>query len=379
MLAKLGAGFDCASLAEMRDTLALGVGPERIIHANPVKREEAIAFSREHGVTHMTFDSPAELDKIARLFPQASLVLRLHADDSRSLVRLGAKFGCAKADIETLLARAIELRLSVVGVSFHVGSGCMDPTSFSDAIGLARHAFDVAATLGLSLELLDIGGGFPGTPRLGDPACPMPAAAYRAHAAGTSQNPCVTFEQIAQAVNGALDMHFPLALFPALRVIAEPGRYFAQLYSTLVVQIFGRRVLDGVQYLHVDTGVYGALNNLIFDNAAPIPYRLTSLVASPSAAPLTEQAAADVPLMPTTIWGPTCDCMDVIAKLVPLPADLAIGEFLVYFQMGAYGVVAASSFNGMAAPEAVSLQRASTAVCAAPSLSSESDSDVERT
>lgn len=50
----------------------------------------------------------------------------------------------------------------MVGISFHVGSGCMDPPVYAKAIQAARKLFDFAETLGYHFNLLDIGGGFPG-------------------------------------------------------------------------------------------------------------------------------------------------------------------------------------------------------------------------
>lgn len=48
--------------------------------------------------------------------------------------------------------------LQVVGVSFHVGSGCQNVGVYADAIAAAREAFDMAASYGFNMELLDIGG-----------------------------------------------------------------------------------------------------------------------------------------------------------------------------------------------------------------------------
>ena len=51
------------------------------------------------------------------------------------------------------------------------------------------------------------------------------------------------------------------------------------------------------------------------------------------------------PLYQSTVWGPTCDSMDVITKDARLP-ELSIGDWLYYEEMGAYTVAAASRFNG---------------------------------
>lgn len=50
----------------------------------------------------------------------------------------------------------------MVGICFHVGSGCMDPPVFQRAIETCRELFDYAASIGFVFSLLDIGGGFPG-------------------------------------------------------------------------------------------------------------------------------------------------------------------------------------------------------------------------
>lgn len=50
----------------------------------------------------------------------------------------------------------------MIGISFHVGSGCMDPPVYAKAIQAARKLFDFAETVGYHFNILDIGGGFPG-------------------------------------------------------------------------------------------------------------------------------------------------------------------------------------------------------------------------
>lgn len=73
------------------------------------------------------------------------------------------KYGCDPlTEGPRLLDIARSLGLNVVGVSFHVGSGCQDPPVFERAITAARTLFDVGAEMGFNMNVLDIGGGFPG-------------------------------------------------------------------------------------------------------------------------------------------------------------------------------------------------------------------------
>lgn len=91
------------------------------------------------------------------------LVLRIRCDAKVAQCPLGEKFGCdPELEAPVLLNVASKMGLLVVGISFHVGSGCMDSPVYAKAIYTAKKLFDYAETLGYDFTLLDIGGGFPG-------------------------------------------------------------------------------------------------------------------------------------------------------------------------------------------------------------------------
>lgn len=91
------------------------------------------------------------------------LVLRIRCDAKVAQCPLGEKFGCdPEVEAPLLLNVASKMGLHVVGISFHVGSGCMDSPVYAKAIYTAKKLFDYAETLGYYFSLLDIGGGFPG-------------------------------------------------------------------------------------------------------------------------------------------------------------------------------------------------------------------------
>lgn len=91
------------------------------------------------------------------------MVIRIRCDAEDAQCQLGMKFGCDPiTEAPELLRIARSLNIDVVGVSFHVGSGCRDPPVFKRAIAAARDVFDYAETLGYRFDLLDIGGGYPG-------------------------------------------------------------------------------------------------------------------------------------------------------------------------------------------------------------------------
>jgi len=86
------------------------------------------------------------------------------------------------------------------------------------------------------------------------------------------------------------------------------------------------------QFLYyVNDGVYQSFNCIFFDHISPTP--------------LVFDVGDRKTLYKCTIFGPTCDSMDCIAKDIWLP-ELEVGEWLYFKNMGAYTVAAASPFNG---------------------------------
>lgn len=314
LMAKIGTGFDCASQNEIERVLSLGVNPNRIIYAQPCKTKSYLRYAREHGVKQMTFDNADELYKIDKIFPNAELYLRILTDDSASLCRLSAKFGAHLDKVEELLTLARDLGLNVVGVSFHVGSGAGDPSAFRKAVVDARKVFDQADALGFELKTLDVGGGFEDG----------------------------TFETFAGALSEALEDYFP----SNVRVIGEPGRYYVANAFTLATNVIARRdVHDRITgersyMLYLNDGVYGNFSNIIFDHQHPVGQILST--GCTKATP-TEYS----------IWGPTCDGIDLISDRCVLPGVLDVGDWLYFENMGAYTKCSATRFNGFTDDHAV--------------------------
>eukprot|EP00877_Chromochloris_zofingiensis_P000162 jgi/Chrzof1/10146/Cz04g30180.t1 len=319
LLAALGTGFDCASKGEVEMMLKLGVHPSRIIFAHPCKRPCDIRYAREHGVEFTTFDTESELTKIANYNPGFKCVLRIRADDPEARVPLGLKYGANPDEAGKLLATAKRLGLNVVGVSFHVGSACKNLATFSTAIEKAREIFELGTTVGFPMDLLDIGGGFTG----------------RFDEMGN-----VMFGDIATTINSALAANFPQD--SGVRVIAEPGRYFAETSATLMTPVYGQRdrpdANGGVKKDYwITDGLYGSFNCILYDGQNPEYHLLRSPLLPPP---------TDTTTFTSTLWGPTCDSADCVYKDVQLP-QLRNSDWLMFPNAGAYTVAGACDFNGI--------------------------------
>jgi ornithine decarboxylase len=307
-LSSLGVNFDCASENEIKQIIEITQDPSRIIFANPCKMTSQIRYARANDVDLMTFDCEEELYKIRLYHPYSQLILRIAVDDSQSVCKFNKKFGCHLDQIDSLLNIAKALRLNVVGISFHVGSSCGSPKSFYDAIADTRKAYDIAKRMDINIELIDIGGGFPG-------------------------NNDKMFQDIAQNINESIKDNYE-DLKETIQFIAEPGRYFSQRSHTLVLNVIGKKVNQQGEDKHfiyyLNDGLYGSFNCIYFDHYLP------------TILPFNER---DGKVYKSTLFGPTCDSMDTIYDEIMLP-ELSVGDWIYVENFGAYTVAAASSFNG---------------------------------
>lgn len=327
LMANMGLSFDCASQAEISTVMDEGVTSSRIIYANPCKQTSHIKYAASAGVDLMTIDTVSEVEKIKRVFPTASLVIRIFVETSKARCPLGLKFGASNEETERILLRAQELQMNVVGVSFHVGSGCFDASVYGVAIRRSKEVFILAQTYGYFLRILDIGGGFPGD--LHNPSS------------------LELFYQVRDVINSSIELCFSEIEFKNLEIISEPGRFYVSSAFQLccaVTSVKGcHQVSEKADQInspnfnyYINDGVYGSFNCVIFDHYTPDSYLLSPSVSS-----------SDV-CYPSIIWGPTCDSMDKVCEKM-LPA-LKIDDKIVFSDMGAYTMAAGCTFNGFPRP-----------------------------
>jgi ornithine decarboxylase len=319
-LVALGSSFDTASSGEIRQVLEAGAKPAQISFGNTIKKVADIRFAHEVGVDLFAFDSEAELHKIAAAAPGARVFCRILVDGKGALWPLNRKFGCAPEMAADLLMLAPSLGLKPWGVSFHVGSQQLDPTQWGNAIDEAKMIFDRCAAAGVTLRMIDLGGGFPATYGPGVPG----VAAYGA------------------AIRAALTASFGAA---QPEIIIEPGRYMvgdAGVLETEVVLVSQKSYEDERRWVYLDVGRFGGLAEV---EGEAIRYRIRPVAESGTS---TE--------MPVVLAGPTCDSADVLYDKAgyTLPADLACGDRVRIFSTGAYTTTySAVNFNGFAPLKAI--------------------------
>jgi ornithine decarboxylase len=311
LLTELGSCFDVASVAETEMVLAAGCTPDRISYGNTIKKESEIATAHRLGVTLFAIDCEAEVEKVARAAPGSRVICRIHCDGSGSEWPLSRKFGCEPDYATDILELAHKRGLSAYGISFHVGSQQHNIEAWDRALASTASIFRGCAERGITLSMVNLGGGFPAkylrkTPKL---------------------------ESYGKAIFRALRRHFGNAI---PETIIEPGRGLvgnAGVIEAEVVLIAKRSPEDEVRWVYLDIGKFHGLAETI-DESIRYPIRT----------PRDRDEMA-----PCIIAGPTCDSVDVLYEKspYPLPVSLAIGDKVLIEATGAYTSTYSSvGFNG---------------------------------
>jgi ornithine decarboxylase len=310
LLASLGSSFDTASVAEIEMALAAGATPERISFGNTIKKERDIARAHALGVSLYAVDCKAEVEKIARAAPGAKVFCRILCDGAGAEWPLSRKFGCEPAMAVDVLEHAHRQGLTAHGVSFHVGSQQRNTGAWDNALASAAAIFRECAERGISLAMVNLGGGFP-TKYL------KKVPAVKAYGA---------------SIFNGLRKHFGNRI---PETIIEPGRGMvgnAGVIETEVVLVSKKSDADTVRWVYLDIGKFGGLAETM-DESIRYPIK----------------TARGGKLAPCVLAGPTCDSADVLYEKEPylLPVSLEIGDKLLIEGTGAYTATYSSvAFNG---------------------------------
>ena len=313
LLVGLGSCFDTASVAEIEMVLAAGASPERISFGNTIKKERDVARAYALGVRLFAVDCKAEVEKIARAAPGTKVFCRFLFGCAGAEWPLSRKFGCDPEMAVDVLEHAHKLGLEAVGVSFHVGSQQRRTAAWDEALKSASAIFRACAERGISLSMVNLGGGFP-TKYLRD----VPAV-----------------EAYGRSIFRALRKHFGNAI---PETIIEPGRGMvgnAGMIEAEVVLVSNKSAHDHVRWVYLDIGKFGGLAETMGES---IRYPIKTLRDGDEVGPC-------------VLAGPTCDSADVLYEKRPyeLPISLEIGDKVLIEGTGAYtATYAAVAFNGFA-------------------------------
>jgi ornithine decarboxylase len=297
--------FDVASLAEIE--LVARECPKATMHyMHPVKSRESIMLAyHKFGIRSFSLDAQDELVKIQEMTHHAqdlSLFIRLAISGDHAAMSLQGKFGVQGEEAIELMrsARGVAKKL---GICFHVGSQCMDPSDYRTALAKVRALIDEA---GIAVDSIDVGGGFPSIyPDLAPPA----------------------LQGYMDTIRASLGEY---GFAGGMDVYCEPGRALVAESGSVIVKVELRKG----NALYLNDGVYGSL----FDAGYPgfiYPTRAFRPLES-----------FNGELNSFRFFGPTCDSLDAMKGPFTLPSDIREGDWIEIGGLGAYGQTMRTRFNG---------------------------------
>jgi len=304
--------FDVASIPEIE--LVRSIAPEaKLAYMHPVKSRAAISRAyHEFGVRTFALDTHDELQKILQATDNATdlnLIVRMAVATDGAQYALGGKFGVSAEDAPALLLAARQATEELMGVSFHVGSQCMNPYAYRAAMSQVSRALVRA---GVFADVVDVGGGFPSVyPGMNPPDLKLYMDAIHAG-----------FEE--------------MMVHETTELWCEPGRALVAESSSILTKVELRKA----DTLYLNEGSYGSLFDATHSKW-PFPVKLV------------RDAAASEAITPFGFYGPTCDSIDHMPGPFFLPDDVGEGDYIEIGMLGAYGVAMNTRFNGFGDVETV--------------------------
>ena len=302
--------FDIASIKEL-ETVKLLSPDAKCYYMNTVKSREDIKEAYfKYNVKTFSLDAKDELIKIIDSTSGAKdleLFIRLSVSNEHAEIDLSKKFGAPTSEAIGLL-RLTKQYAKKIGLSFHVGSQCMHPISYSKGIS---EIGNVIKKTKIYPDYINVGGGFPSIyPDLK----PQPLNNY-----------------MSEIIKGIKN----LKLEKTTKLLCEPGRALVAESGSTIARVNLRKK----QKLYINDGTYGSL----FDAGAPnliYPSRL-----------ITNGRIISKKMTAFDFYGPTCDSMDYMKGPFVLPNNIKEGDYIELGQLGAYGLTFRTQFNGFYSDE----------------------------
>ena len=297
--------FDIASIKEIEAIKK--INPNAICsYMHTVKSRESINEAYfKYGIKAYSLDTKDELIKIIESTNNAKdleLFIRVAVSNEHAEIDLSKKFGAINSEASALL-RLAKQYAKKIGLSFHVGSQCMHPISYTKGIG---EIGNIIKKTKIIPDVINIGGGFP---TIYPDLIPQSLDNY--------------FKEINEALSN-------LKLKKLPEVICEPGRAIVAESGSTIVRVNLRKK----QKLYINDGTYGTL----FDAGVPnivYPSRI-----------IKNGRFISKKLTAFDFYGPTCDSMDYMKGPFILPNNIKENDYIELGQLGAYGLTFRTEFNG---------------------------------
>ena len=327
LLGGLVDGFDVASAGEMRTALDTGMRPSRISLAGPGKSGAELRSAVAAGVL-VHLESDEEMQRVAAVGELLGITPRVavRVNSDFELKHAGMKmaggarqFGVDAARVPAMLRRLGRLGLEFHGFHLFCGAQNLSAAAICEAQRLCvQLGLELAEFAPSPVRSLNIGGGF------GVPYFP-------------GERP-LDLAAVADGLGATMAMLRRAA--PDTRLILELGRYLVAEAGIYVCRVIERKQSHGQVFLITDGGMHQHL-------AASGNFGQVIRKNFPVAIGNHMQGGARETV---SVVGPLCTPLDLLADRMEL-ARADVGDLVVVFQSGAYGLTASpTAFLGHPLP-----------------------------
>lgn len=312
----IGANVDCSSVNEVKLALHAGFTPGRILYTSNGIAFKEIEEAKNLGV-NINIDSLSNLDKFGEAYGHTYPVgIRLRPNilaGGNLKISTGhdkSKFGIPVDQVEKIVSLVRQHNLFIRGLQIHTGSDIEDADVFMQGVEVL---FDIIPHF-KELEFIDLGGGF--------------KVPYRDSDSETD------IALLAQRVTEAFANH-PNPDNKHLQVWFEPGKFLVSAAGYFVTQVNVLKETSATTFVSVDSG----FNHLI----RPMFYNSFHRIENIS----NDNGSEDL----YSVVGNICET-DTFAWDRKIN-EIREGDFLVFYNAGAYGFEMSSNFNSRLKPAEV--------------------------
>ena len=312
----LGANVDCSSINEVKLALYAGFEPDRVLYTSNGIAFSEIEEAKNLGV-HINIDSLSNLEKFGKKYGHSYPVgIRLRPNilaGGNLKISTGhdkSKFGIPVDRIEKIVSVVQENNLHIRALHIHTGSGIKDVNVFVKGIEVL---FDLISEF-KELEVIDLGGGFKVPYKEGDSETDIPLLAQKVKEA---------FSHLFNATNKHLQVWF------------EPGKFLVSAAGYLVTQVNVLKETSVTTFASVNSGFNHLIRPMFYNSY----HRIENI------------SNEEGPQKKYTIVGNICET-DTFAWEREI-SEIKEGDYLVFYNAGAYGFEMASNFNSRFKPAEV--------------------------
>jgi len=312
----LGCNVDCSSINEVKLALHAGFPPARILYTSNGIGFDEVVEAQSLGVI-INVDSLSNLEKFGKRFGHSYPVgVRLRPNimaGGNLKISTGhdkSKFGIPVEHVDKLLALVQQYNIRISDLHIHTGSEIKDVDVFVKGIEVL---FDIVPKFS-ELEFIDLGGGFKVPYKEGDVETDIPL--------------------LAQKIEEAFASH-PNPGGRPLQIWFEPGKFIVSECGFFITKVNVIKETPAATFISVDSGFNHLIRPMFYDS-----YHRIENISNPGGEPKRYSVVGNICETDTFAWDRTIN-------------EVREGDYLVFYNAGAYGFEMSSNYNSRFKPAEV--------------------------